>query len=87
MKDNCVSIDEFWDVVRALAGDASRCLKEMDEVDEQDAAGQSFWHRMYARAVFGLIEGATLRRKWKSILKMLTRWCTVVSGLLNVWLP
>ena len=33
MKDNCVSIDEFWDVVRALAGDASRCLREMDEVD------------------------------------------------------
>jgi hypothetical protein len=40
----------------------------MDGVDEQDTAGRSFWHRMYARAVFALIEGATYRMMYHAYM-------------------
>ena len=68
MKDNCVSIDEFWDLVISLKNDASRCLREIDETPEEDVVGQEFWRRMYARAVFALIETATYRMTYHAYM-------------------
>ena len=61
MKDNAISLDDFWTLVIRLNKDAKRCLQALDETPEDDEAERSFWRRMYARAVFALIEGATYR--------------------------
>ena len=61
MKDNTISLGDFWTLVIRLNQDAKRCLQELDESPEDDEEGKSFWRRMYARAVFALIDGATYR--------------------------
>lgn len=68
MKDNCVSIEEFWGLVISLKDDASRCLREIDETPEENVAGKAFWRRMYARAVFALIETATYRMTYHAYM-------------------
>lgn len=61
MKDNAISLEEFWSLVKRLNGDAKRCLIALHETPTDDEEGKSFWRRMYARAVFALIDGATYR--------------------------
>jgi len=61
MYDSTVSLEEFWNVVKRLNGDASRCMMSLEETPEEDEEGRSFWRRMYARAVFAVIDGATYR--------------------------
>lgn len=61
MNDNAVSLDEFWGVVTRLTGDASRCMTALEALPEDDEEGRAFWRRMYARAVFTAIDGATYR--------------------------
>jgi len=61
MNDDNVSLDEFWGLVIRLNGDAARCINALHEAPEDDEAARSFWRRMYARAVFALIDGATYR--------------------------
>ena len=61
MNDNTVSLEEFWSLVKALNGDVERCMTALHETPEDDAAGKQFWRRMYARAVFAMIDGATYR--------------------------
>jgi len=68
VKDNCVSIDEFWDLVISLKDDASRCLREIDETPEEDVVSKVFWRRMYARAVFALIETTTYRMTYHAYM-------------------
>jgi hypothetical protein len=60
VKDNAISLEEFWSLVKRLNGDAQRCLKALHETSD-DPDGQAFWRRMYARAVFALIDSATYR--------------------------
>jgi len=67
VKDNCVSIEEFWNVARKLAGDCSRCLKTMDDF-EPDTPERAFWYRMYARSAFALVEGATYRMMYHAYM-------------------
>lgn len=61
MKDNAISSEDFWILVKRLNGDAQRCLTALHETSEDDAEGKAFWRRMYARAIFALIDGATYR--------------------------
>jgi hypothetical protein len=61
MKDNCISLEEFWSLVIRLNQDAKRCSIALDDTAADDEEGKSFWRRMYARAVFALIDGATYR--------------------------
>lgn len=61
MYDNTVSLEEFWDVVKRLNADARRCMMALEETPEEDEEGRAFWRRMYARAVFALVDGATYR--------------------------
>ena len=61
MIDNTVSLEEFWNVFMNLNGDASRCMAALEETPEEDEEGRAFWRRMYARAVFAVIDGATYR--------------------------
>ena len=61
MYDSTVSLGEFWNVVKRLNGDASRCMMSLEETPEEDEEGKAFWRRMYARAVFALVDGATYR--------------------------
>jgi len=61
MYDNTVSLEEFWNVVTRLNGDVSRCMAALEETPEEDEEGRAFWRRMYARAVFAVIDGATYR--------------------------
>jgi hypothetical protein len=60
MQDNAISLQEFWGVVKCLNGDASRCIAALAEKPE-DEEERAFWRRMYARAVFALIDGTTYR--------------------------
>ncbi len=66
MYDNAISLEEFWGVVRLLTDDAKRCLLELVEVPEDDREMRSFWRRMYARAVFAAIDGATYRMMFQA---------------------
>ena len=61
MKDNSISLGEFWELVKRLNGDVKRCMLALEDTPEDDEEGKSFWRRMYARAVFALIDGATYR--------------------------
>src|SRR3989440_13046703 len=61
MYDNTVSLEEFWNVVTRLNGDVSRCMAALEGTPEEDEEGRAFWRRMYARAVFAVIDGATYR--------------------------
>jgi hypothetical protein len=61
MYDNAVSLNEFWGVVARLTGDVKRCMTALEETPEDDEEWRAFWRRMYARAVFAAIDGATYR--------------------------
>ena len=61
MHDNTISLEEFWSLVKRLNSDVKRCMTALDEAAEEDEEGKAFWRRMYARAVFALIDGATYR--------------------------
>ena len=61
MIDSRVSLKEFWNVFTNLNGDVSRCMAALEETPEEDVEGRAFWRRMYARAVFAVIDGATYR--------------------------
>jgi hypothetical protein len=58
MSDTNISLEEFWKLVTRLTADGKTCLTMLDETAEDDAEGKSVWRRMYARAVFALIDGA-----------------------------
>ena len=61
MKDNAISLEEFWSLVIRLNDDVKRCTFALHETPEDDEDGKSFWRRMYARSVFAMIDGATYR--------------------------
>jgi hypothetical protein len=61
MRDDAVSLKEFWAVLTRLKEDASRCLRAMEAAPEDDEAGRSFWRRMYALALFAFFDGVTYR--------------------------
>ncbi|MBD0371276.1 MAG: hypothetical protein ICV60_10610 [Pyrinomonadaceae bacterium] len=61
MIDNEVSLEEFWGVVRRLHDDAKVCLASLQETPEDDERQKKFWRRMYALAVFSLIDGLVYR--------------------------
>jgi hypothetical protein len=61
MQDNTISLEDFWILVKRLNGDAQRCLTALHGTSEDDEEGKAFWRRMYARAIFALIDGATYR--------------------------
>jgi len=61
MRNDAVSLKEFWGVITRLKEDASACLKALAETPEDDEAGRSFWRRMYALAVFSFFDGVTYR--------------------------
>jgi hypothetical protein len=58
------SIEEFWDIVGALAEDMQKCAAAhealvTDEEAERRGEWLWFWRRMCAHSVFALVEGAT----------------------------
>ncbi|MBD0325077.1 MAG: hypothetical protein ICV68_01520 [Pyrinomonadaceae bacterium] len=58
------SVEEFWDIVSALAADVQQCAAAHEaavknEEDEKQGEWLWFWRRMCAHTVFSLIEGAT----------------------------
>lgn len=59
MSDGARSLKEFWSVVGRLNDDVKRCLNRLQATAEGDAERKAFWRRMYARAIFGLIDAAT----------------------------
>jgi hypothetical protein len=60
MKDNAISLDGFWGVVTRLNNDVKRCMSALVELAEaDDEEEKAFWRRMYAHAVFAMIDGAT----------------------------
>ncbi len=61
MKNDGISLEEFWGVITRLKNDVSRCSKALEETPEEDEAGRSFWRRMYARAAFAFFDGVTYR--------------------------
>jgi hypothetical protein len=61
MNNKAVSLVQFWEVVSLLNSDAQRCMERLDETPKEDQEGRAFWRRMYARAVFALVDGATYR--------------------------
>ena len=58
MIDNTKPTEDFWMVVKRLTDDASRCMIMLEEAAEDDAEVKSFWRRMYARAVFAILDSA-----------------------------
>jgi hypothetical protein len=61
MKDNALSLEEFWDVVRLLCHDVQTCLTELEAAPKDNETIRAFWRRMYARAVFAAVEGSIYR--------------------------
>jgi hypothetical protein len=59
MSDNARSLNAFRDVVVRLNDDVKRCLARLQATAAGNAERKAFWRRMYARAVFGLIDAAT----------------------------
>lgn len=58
------SIDEFWNIVGALAADMQRCATALEALasdEEMEDRGKWFWfwRRMCALSVFEMIEGTT----------------------------
>lgn len=61
MIDNEISLTEFWGVVTRLHHDAKVCLASLEQTPEDDEKQRKFWRRMYALAVFSLIDGIVYR--------------------------
>jgi len=66
MIDSRVSLKEFWNVFTNLNGDVSRCMAALEETPEEDEEERAFWRRMYARAIFAAIDGATYRMTFQA---------------------
>lgn len=54
-----ISLEEFWNIVIRLNGDVKRCTTMLEETPDSDTENQYVWRRLYARAVFALIDSAT----------------------------
>jgi hypothetical protein len=61
MRNDAISLKDFWGVLGCLAGDAAKCMKGLDDTADDDAEGLFFWRRMYALAVFSFFDGVTYR--------------------------
>ena len=61
MKNNAIALGGLWRLVKRLNGDCKRCLKAIDKTPETDLEEKLFWRRVYARAVFALIDVTTYR--------------------------
>lgn len=61
MRNDAISLKEFWAILTRLKEEASRCLGALEATPEEDEAGRSFWRRMYAHAVFSFFDGVTYR--------------------------
>lgn len=61
MSDNFVSLESFWNILKRLNRDVKRSLMALHDTPEDDEEARSFWRRMYALAVFSLIDGVTYR--------------------------
>jgi len=59
--------EEFWSIVKRLNGDVNRCLTKLQATAAGDAE-KAFWRRMYARAVFGLIDAAIHQMAWHAYI-------------------
>ncbi|HWW76360.1 MAG TPA: hypothetical protein VNZ44_13265, partial [Pyrinomonadaceae bacterium] len=68
MKNDGITLEEFWGVVTRLKDDAARCSKALAETPEEDAESLSFWRRMYARAAFAFIDGVTYRMAYHAYM-------------------
>lgn len=58
------SIEEFWNIVGALAADMQRCASALESLARDEEAEDRgklfwFWRRMCALSVFAMIEGTT----------------------------
>lgn len=58
MSSHTPSLEDSWKVIKHLNADARRCIKALQETPAEDQEGRAFWRRMYARAVFALLDGA-----------------------------
>jgi hypothetical protein len=61
MIDNAVSLEEFWGVVTGLNEYVKTCMASLQETPEEDEKRKKFWRRMYALAVFSMIDGIVYR--------------------------
>lgn len=61
MRDDKVSLTDFWGVITRLKEETSMCLKALGETAEEDEELRSFWRRMYALAIFSFFDGVTYR--------------------------
>ncbi|MFL6257810.1 MAG: hypothetical protein ACJ74T_22615, partial [Pyrinomonadaceae bacterium] len=61
MRNDAISLKEFWGIITRLKEDASVCLKSLEETPKDDEINRSFWRRMYALAVFSFFDGVTYR--------------------------
>lgn len=61
MIDNAISLEEFWGVVTRLNDYVKTCMASLHEAPEDDERQKSFWRRMYALAVFSMIDGIVYR--------------------------
>ncbi|HJQ34385.1 MAG TPA: hypothetical protein VJ866_19550 [Pyrinomonadaceae bacterium] len=68
MKNDGITLEEFWGVVTSLKNDASRCSKALAATPEEDEAGRAFWRRMYARAAFAFFDGVTYRMAYHAYM-------------------
>ncbi|HEX7314930.1 MAG TPA: hypothetical protein VF297_13465 [Pyrinomonadaceae bacterium] len=61
MRNDAISLKEFWGIIVRLKEDTTVCLRILEETPEDDEANRSFWRRMYALAVFSFLDGVTYR--------------------------
>jgi hypothetical protein len=61
MIDNTVSLEEFWGVVTRLNDYVKTCMASLQETPEENEKQKKFWRRMYALAVFSMIDGIVYR--------------------------
>lgn len=62
MRDDAVSLTEYWGVMRTLCHDTTRCLEGLNEAEEEeDEEAIVYWSRAFARAVFDALDGVTYR--------------------------
>jgi hypothetical protein len=62
MRDDIVSLTEYWGIVKALSRDVQRCLDGLTKAGEaRDEEAVNFWTRTFARAVFDAFDGVTYR--------------------------
>jgi hypothetical protein len=68
------SLDEFWNIVAALANDLRRCASALEgAVKEEDVKAVLYWRRMCAHTVCAAIEGATYHMAYIAYVARHTR--------------